>query len=200
MFTGIVEALRPVVSVEDRPGRRRIVVDLGIAAEGTGLGASIAVNGCCLTVAEVQGGAAVFDLITETLRRTAFGTLRAGDMVNVERCVKLGDRLDGHLVQGHVDGVGRVVGREDLPGETRITVELPDEVAADPVVLKGSITLDGVSLTVAGVEGRRVVVCRIPHTLAMTTLGLRRPGDPMHVETDVIGKMVRDLWQKRGGA
>lgn len=200
MFTGIVEALRPVLAVEDSPGRRRIVVDLGLAAEGTGLGASIAVNGCCLTVAEFRDGAAVFDLITETLRRTAFGSLRAGDYVNLERCMKLGGRLDGHLVQGHVDGVGRIVGREDLPGETRITVELPEEVAADPVVLKGSITLDGVSLTIAAVEGRRVSVCLIPHTLAVTTLGRRVPGDPLHVETDVIGKMVRDLWQKRGGA
>jgi riboflavin synthase len=200
MFTGIVEGRRRVVAVEDLPARRRITVDLGASAEGLAVGASVAVNGCCLTAVEIRGTNAVFDLVTETLRRTAFGSLKPDDVVNVERCLRLGDRLDGHLVQGHVDGVGRIVGREDLAGETRITVELPPEVAADPVVLKGSITLDGVSLTIADITPPRVTVCLIPHTLAITTFGLRRPGESVHVETDVVGKMVRALWEKRGGA
>jgi riboflavin synthase len=200
MFTGIVEGLRRAVSVADAPERRRIAVDLGASADGIGVGASVAVNGCCLTVVALDGPVATFDLIAETLRKTAFGDLVAGDLVNVERCLRLGDRLDGHLVQGHVDGVGTLVAREDLPGETRLTVELPPDLAADPVVLKGSIALDGVSLTIAAVEGRRVTVCLIPHTLTITTLGRRRVGDRLHVETDVLGKMVRDLWNKRGGA
>lgn len=199
MFTGIVDGLRTVVGVEEAPGRRRLRVALGPSAEGVVDGASVAVNGCCLTVTDLRGDEAAFDVITETLRRTNLGLLKVGDRVNVERCVRLDGRLDGHLVQGHVDGVGRVVAREEGPGETRLVVDLPREVVADPVVLKGSIALDGVSLTVAAVEGARVAVCLIPKTLERTTLGALRVGDPVHVETDVIGKMVRAWLERREG-
>jgi riboflavin synthase len=198
MFTGIVEGLRTVTAVEEAPGRRRLVIALGPSAAGLSEGASVAVDGCCLTVAELKGDVAAFDVIEESLKRTTLGGLASGDRVNVERCVRLDGRLDGHLVQGHVDGTGRIVAREDLPGETRLTVELPAEVAADPVVLKGSIALDGVSLTVAGLDGRRVTVCLIPKTLEWTTLGFRRTGDRVNVETDVIGKMVRAWMERRG--
>ncbi|HYC76370.1 MAG TPA: riboflavin synthase [Planctomycetota bacterium] len=200
MFTGIVEGLRPVTAVADAPGRRRLTLSLGPVAEGLTTGSSLAVNGCCLTVVRLNGDVAEFDVVSETLARTALGALKPGDRVNVERCLRLDARVEGHLVQGHVDGVARVVERRDLPGETRLTVELPPELAADPVVLKGSIALDGVSLTVAAVDGRRVTAALIPHTLAITTLGGKRIGDPIHVETDVLGKMVRDLFEKRGGA
>jgi riboflavin synthase len=198
MFTGIVEGLRAVVAVEDGPGRRGLKIALGDSAPGVTEGASIAVNGCCLTVASLAADVAAFDVIAETLRRTSLGGLRVGDRVNVERCVRLDGRLDGHLVQGHVDGVGRVLHREESPGETRLTVELPAEVAADPLVLKGSIALDGVSLTLAELGTRHAVVCLIPKTLAWTTLGFRRVGDAVNVETDVIGKMVRAWMERRG--
>jgi riboflavin synthase len=153
----------------------------------------------------VAGGPGRFaaDVVAETLRRTALGRLAAGARVNLERPLALGGRLGGHLVQGHVDGVGRVLERRPAPeGGDQVRVELPDDLARY-VVEKGSIAVDGVSLTVAGVGQGFIAVALVPHTLATTTLGERAPGDPVHLEVDVVAKYVERLvqpWNGRGAA
>jgi riboflavin synthase len=189
MFTGIVEELGSVAARDGsrlRLSARRVLDDVV-------LGASIAVNGCCLTVAELGDGAWGADVVPETLSRTALGGLAAGDAVNLERPVRLADRLGGHLVQGHVDGVGRVVGRDDLgDGSSRLRIDAPDAVLRY-VVVKGSVAVDGVSLTVAGVGEGAFEVALVPHTIAVTTLGSRRPGDEVNLEADVVAKYVERL-------
>ena len=196
MFTGIVEGLRRVVAVADGDGYRRLSIDLETTASRALIGASIAVNGCCLTVEKTEGTVATFCAITETLSKTTLGGLAVGDRVNVEPSLRAGDDLGGHFVTGHVDGVGTVAARDDRSGEVWITVEVP-ETLADLVVPKGSITIDGVSLTVAAIDGRRVSVALIPHTLAVTTLGGRRTGDRINLEMDTFGKWVRSFLKGR---
>ena len=199
MFTGIVEELGTVRAVTPNAGGARIEIVAQQVLDDAALGASIAVNGCCLTVVELFDDGWAADAVTETLDRTALGRLRAGDPVNLERPVRAADRLGGHVVQGHVDAVGTVRARTPLPdGSTRMTVAAPASVLRY-VVEKGSITVDGISLTVAalasleegGSDGFDVAV--IPHTLAVTTLGTRQPGDPVNLEVDVLAKYVERL-------
>ncbi len=197
MFTGLVEGTARVASVEARAGGGlRIEVDLGALAEGVRPGDSVCISGCCLTVVALDAarGRAAFEAIPETLARTWFARLRAGRTVNVERALRLGDRLGGHLVQGHVDGVARVAARRDGGGETAIEFEAP-RALTDHMVEKGSVALDGVSLTLAAARPGRFAVALIPHTLAVTTLGALREGDEVNVEVDIIGKWVRTLVQ-----
>ncbi|HEV7536969.1 MAG TPA: riboflavin synthase, partial [Acidimicrobiia bacterium] len=162
------------------------------------LGASIAVNGCCLTVIEYQrvefgDGWWAADAVEETLRRTCLGALAAGDRVNLERPVRLSDRLGGHIVQGHVDGVGEIAERERLAdGSTRVVISAGDEVLRY-VVEKGSIAVDGVSLTVAGVGEKAFDFALIPHTATVTTLGIKGPGAPVNLEVDLVAKYVERL-------
>ena len=189
MFTGIVEAKQPVVSVQDGPEQRKLVVDLGDLAVGVALGASIAVNGCCLTVEQLDGHRASFHAGRETLGLTNLGGLGAGQSVNLERSLRMGDELGGHLVSGHIDGTGRVVARDDEPGQTVMTFELAAPLFAQ-TLLKGSIAIDGVSLTITRRQAGQVSVALIPHTLAVTTLGDRKAGDLVNVETDQIGKWI----------
>lgn len=199
MFTGIVEGTAPVLAVRPRGGGARIVVELGPLADGVKIGDSVALSGCCLTVVELREGVASFDAIPETLSRTWLGRLRAGDRVNVERSLRAGDRLGGHLVQGHIDGLARIVARREEGGGAggegaQVVFELEAPRAlTDDMVEKGSIALDGVSLTLTAAEPERFAVALIPHTLAVTTFGGRREGDEVNVETDVIGKWVRRL-------
>jgi len=189
MFTGIVEELG---SVRAHEGSRLTVACRTVAGD-SGIGASVAVNGTCLTVVEREDDALAFDLSEETIARTSLGGLAPGDPVNLERPATLGTRLGGHLVQGHVDGVGLVGSIEiDDSGGATLSVRLPDELMRY-VVEKGSITLDGVSLTVASRDGEDVTVALIPHTLAVTTLGAVRPEDPVNVEIDVVAKYVERL-------
>ena len=204
MFTGIVEELGRVRAVAAHEGGARIELECTQVLEDAVLGASIAVNGCCLTVVELGPGWWAADAQVETLDRTTIGALAVGDPVNLERPVRLADRLGGHVVQGHVDGVGTVVGREPLTdGSTRIVVEMPPGLARY-VVEKGSVTVDGVSLTVTGVddggpgESGNFGVALIPHTLAVTTLGVREPGDRVNLEVDVLAKYVERLLAASG--
>ena len=188
MFTGIVEERGRVRSLHDG----RLVVECRTVALDAEVGASIAVSGVCLTVVERAKEELAFDLAPETLSRSTLGTLAPGDSVNLERPVTLVTRLGGHLVQGHVDGVGRIEAVERAGGSATLSVSLSDGLARY-VVEKGSVAVDGVSLTVSGVTDVGFTVALVPHTLAATTLGQRRPGDTVNVEVDVLSKHVERL-------
>jgi riboflavin synthase len=186
MFTGIIEELGRVVSRESG----RIIVRCPIAASDASIGDSLSIDGVCLTVIALDGDEASFDLSQETFDRTSLGALAAGDPVNVERPATLASRLGGHLVQGHVDGVARVtIVHPEAEGGARLSVRLPTHLLRF-VVEKGSITLHGVSLTVAALHGDEIDVALIPHTLVATTLGTIGTGDLLNVEVDVVGKYV----------
>jgi len=193
MFTGIVEEQGRVRRIERREGGARLEFEAHAVLEDAEIGASIAVNGCCVTVVDRGDDWWAADAVIETLDRTALGSLGVGDPVNFERPLRLADRLGGHLVQGHVDAVGRVEAREVQPdGSTRLRCSAPPELLRY-VVEKGSITVDGVSLTVAGVEADGFTVAVIPHTLAVTTLGVKLPREPVNLEVDVLAKYVERL-------
>ncbi|HEY3673900.1 MAG TPA: riboflavin synthase, partial [Acidimicrobiia bacterium] len=189
MFTGIVEELGTVRAITPNAGGARIEIVAKVVLDDAELGASIAVNGCCLTVVELLDDGWAADAVTETLDRTSLGALTAGDPVNLERPVRLADRLGGHIVQGHVDGVGTLRERVALPdGSTRMTFTAPPDLLRY-VVEKGSITVDGISLTVASLDdgaSDAFDVAVIPHTLSVTTLGTKAPGDPVNLEVDVL--------------
>jgi riboflavin synthase len=196
MFTGIVEELGVVRAITHREGAARIEIECRAVLDDAVLGASIAVNGCCLTLVDQGPGWWAADAQPETLERTTLGGLAVGDPVNLERPVRLADRLGGHVVQGHVDGVGTVVDRRPSPdGSMRLTIELTDDLGRY-VVAKGSITVDGVSLTVTDVAdgtAARFGVALIPHTLTNTTLGRRDVGAGVNLEVDVLAKYVARL-------
>ncbi|KXK60144.1 riboflavin synthase subunit alpha [Micromonospora rosaria] len=197
MFTGIVEELGEVVRTTSTGGDSALFALRGPLVTGDARhGDSIAVNGVCLTVVDVDGDVFTADVMGETLRRSALGALRPGDPVNLERAAALGSRLGGHLVQGHVDGVGEVTAREPAEQWETVRFRLPDTLARY-VVEKGSITVDGVSLTVAGVGADWFTVGLIPTTLKLTTLGSRRVGDPVNLEVDVLAKYVERLLGSR---
>ncbi len=193
MFTGIVEELGTIRSVDEVGGGRRLVVDAATVLDDVTLGVSIAVNGCCLTVVEWGDSWFGVDAVPETLERTTLGTMAPGEVVNLERPLAADGRFGGHVVQGHVDTVTEVVAVDALSdGSRRLTFRLPDELAGQ-VIEKGSITLDGTSLTVAAVTRDTFDVALIPHTLDVTTFGDRRTGDLVNVEADVIARYVTGL-------
>src|SRR5256714_253023 len=178
MFTGPLEELRAVRAGIPDATRARLEIGAGPVLDDAELGSSIAVNGCCLPATELGDGWWAADAVEETLRRTCLGALTAGDRVNLERPVRLADRLGGHIVQGHVDGVGEIADRESLAdGSTRVSIAAADTVLRY-VVEKGSIAVDGVSLTVAGLAEKTFEFALIPHTATVTTLGIKGPGDP----------------------
>lgn len=192
MFTGIVEEVGRVTAIEVDGDHARLHVGCEEVVADAQVGDSVSVAGCCLTVTDLPGDGFTADLMAETLRATALGDLSTGDPVNLERAMAVGQRLGGHLVQGHVDAVGEVVGREELPGTVFLAVRAPDEVARY-LVPKGSVTVDGTSLTVVDLDGAVFRVGLIPHTLEVTTFGGRRPGDRVNLEADVIAKYVERL-------
>jgi riboflavin synthase len=189
MFTGIIDILGTVRHVEPEGAGRRLVLDRFPAPDPLRRGESVAVNGVCLTVAELGPDAFTVQAGPETLRRTNLGELRPGDRVNLERALRVGDRLGGHWVQGHVDGVGRVEQRIPQGEWETFWFACPVELAAQ-LVPKGSVAVDGVSLTVVDVEPARFSVAFIPYTLAHTTFGAKRPGATVNLETDILGKYV----------
>jgi riboflavin synthase len=193
MFTGIVEATGRVARVEPRGGDVRLLIDAGaFDLRDVAIGDSISVSGACLTAVAIENGMLAFDVSTETLSRTSIGALGIGARVNLEKALRLSDRLGGHLVSGHVDGIGSVVAIQADARSQRWTFELPAELAryAAP---KGSIAIDGVSLTINEVDGNRFGVSLIPHTIGVTTLGDRKIGDPVNIEVDMIARYVERL-------
>lgn len=192
MFTGIVEELGHVVSLAHGPDSAVVRIRGPLVTADAAPGASIAVNGICLTVVELDADSFCVDVMAETLRRTCLGELTPGSPVNLERAVAVGDRLGGHLVQGHVDGTGTILARQLGDRWEVVTISLPGELARY-VVEKGSITVDGVSLTIAGLDDASFQVSLIPTTLALTTLGTKQVGDLVNLEVDVLAKYVERL-------
>jgi riboflavin synthase len=189
VFTGLVESLASVREVlPEGPGVRLVVRDPSIAPR-VKLGDSIAVSGCCLTVVKIDGADMSFEAGPETLKRTNLGRLRSGDQVNLESSLRLGDALGGHLVAGHIDAVGRLDRRDDSADWCTMWFAVPGDLTRQ-MASKGSVAVNGVSLTLADVEANRFSVALIPHTLEVTTLGRLRVGDDVNVETDLLAKYV----------
>lgn len=193
MFTGLIEALGEVLAFTPQPTGARLRIEAPAIVDGASEGDSICVNGVCLTAVSISERAFSADLAPETLARTNLSTLKPGDPVNLERSLLPTTRLGGHILQGHVDGVGSVLEIKELgEGNWWLTIEVPSELERY-LVFKGSIAIDGISLTVASVEGRRVGVTLIPHTWTHTNLNRRSPGDPVNLETDIIAKYVEKM-------
>jgi riboflavin synthase len=196
VFTGIVRELGEVDGIEAGEGGARVRIRAPQTAAGAGEGDSVAVNGVCLTAVGTDRGVLSFDAVPETLSRTTLGRLRPGDRVNVEPALRAGEPLGGHLVQGHVDGVGRVRAVRREGGGARLEIEAGGDLLRY-CVERGSIGVEGVSLTVAGLGDGWFSVALIPHTLAETTLGRLEPGDEVNLEADVLGKYVERLLAAR---
>lgn len=192
MFTGIVEEIGEIVDVAESGGVLALTVHGPAVAADAGIGDSIAVSGVCLTVTGTEVSTFRVDVVPETLRRTSLAGVERGTRVNLERALPAGGRFGGHVVQGHVDGVATVLDRAPSGSSDEVGFSLPDELARY-VVAKGSIAVDGVSLTVARLEPDRFTVALIPTTLAGTTLGARRPGDLVNLEVDVLAKYVERI-------
>ena len=197
MFSGLVEALGQVVEITESGPGKRLVIEAGIAAEGAKVGDSIANNGCCLTVVEVSGSKLAFEAGPETLLRTSLGDLQLGGRVNLERSLQLSDRIGGHLVTGHVDGLGHLEQRIDEGDWSTFWFRIPTGLYRQ-MASKGSITVDGVSLTLVDVEQNKFSVALIPHTLQVTTLGQLQVGDSVNLETDLLAKYVQQQLEAAG--
>ena len=197
MFTGIIEELGRIVSIEDQPDAKRITIEGPLVTSDVNRGDSIAVNGTCLTAVEIEPGNFTADVMHETLRLTSLGAAKVGDVVNLERAMNAATRFGGHVVQGHVDGLGHIVSREPSDNWEWVRVSIPEELTKY-VVLKGSITIDGVSLTVNEIEGNVVGLSLIPETLRLTTLGAKTVGDPVNIEADIMAKHIERLLEARG--
>ena len=189
MFTGLVESVGEIAVVAEQPPGRRFTIEAGKLAEDATLGDSISINGCCLTVIAIEGSRLDFEAGEETLSRTNLGALAAHDRVNLERSLAVGDRLGGHYVTGHIDAIGQLLERRDDPPWAHLRFQMPERLASQ-VAAKGSIAIDGISLTVVDVDLDSFSVALIPHTLEVTTLGKRKIGDAVNLETDVLAKYV----------
>jgi riboflavin synthase len=197
MFTGIVQGVGRIRSVEPRGGDVTMWIETGaVPLAGVEIGGSIAVNGCCLTAVRLESAAFKADLSRETLALTTAGDWRPGTAVNLEKALTAGQALGGHYVTGHVDGVGQVVSRRDDARSVRVEFEVPEDLARY-IARKGSVCVDGVSLTVNGVSGRRFDVNLVPHTLEVTVLGGYRPGTRVNLEVDIIARYLERLVEER---
>ncbi len=193
MFTGIVEELGTLRAIVPNATGAHLEIACQTVLEDAHIGDSIAVNGCCLTVVSLNADSYVVDAVEETLKMTALGRLAPGERVNLERSVRLFDRLGGHLMQGHVDGVGTLLSRTQQADDSVVVrIQAPKEILRY-VVYKGSIAVDGISLTVAGLDDNSFSVAVIPHTQHVTTLGFRQPGSPVNLEVDILAKYVERL-------
>jgi riboflavin synthase len=198
MFTGIVEGIGRVARLEFQGQIRKLTLELPAGLTGFSLGDSINVNGACLTVVQMRNQTVELDLSSETLQRTALSEIREGYRVNLERALRLTDRLGGHIVTGHIDGIGEITEKREEGNFVRLRIRLPGS-ASRYVVQKGSIAIDGVSLTVNLCQGEEIEMTLIPHTLQKTTLLDKRIGERVNVETDILGKYVEKLLDHGGG-
>lgn len=194
MFTGLVEEVGKVVSLTGDKGTKRLTVSASRLPREMKKGASIAVSGVCLTAVDIKKNSIAFDLAVETLARTSLSRLTKGALVNLELPMKADGRMGGHIVQGHVDGVARFLALQKIEGKEDywLTLEIPAELAKY-VVFKGSISVEGISLTVAKIDGNQVTIAIIPHTFEMTNLKQFKPGDPMNIEVDIIAKYAEKM-------
>ena len=192
MFTGIIVGTGKVTKLEQKTKNRsaiQMTVDLGKYASGLKIGQSVAINGVCLSATKISRNKCVFEMIDETTKKTDLGNVKAGSTVNVERSLKVGDRLEGHFVLGHIDGVATITNIEKKPKEVKIWFKVPKKLTKY-VVKKGSIALDGISLTLVDVKKDIVSVCLIPHTINVTNFKSKKIGDKLNIETDVLGKYI----------
>jgi riboflavin synthase len=200
MFTGIVEELGTVRALERTGDVVRMDVTASVVREGSEIGASVAVNGVCLTVVAAKPSALAFEVGPETLARTTLGGLTVGDAVNLERPLRFGAAVGGHLVLGHVDGIGTVEAVTRVESTARVRIALPGPALAPLLVPQGSVAVDGVSLTIAALDARAFEIMVIPHTLAVTTFGRLARGQAVNLETDVIGKYLQRSLELKGMA
>lgn len=192
MFTGIIEGIGTIEKIEKNPKNRsaiKMTVDLDKQAKGLKIGQSVAINGVCLTVTKISKNKCNFEMIEETTKKTSLGNLKTGSIVNIERSIRAGERMEGHFVLGHIDGVGTIKKIEKKPKEIKIWFDIPNQLARY-VVKKGSIAVDGISLTVVDVMKNNISVCLIPHTMKVTNFNSKKIGDKINIETDILGKYI----------
>jgi len=192
MFTGIIVGTGKVTKIDQKTKNRsaiQMTVNLGKYAKGLKIGQSVAINGVCLSATKISNNNCVFEMIDETTKKTDLGNVKAGSTVNVERSLKVGDRLEGHFVLGHIDGVATITKIEKKPKEVKIWFRIPKKLTKY-VVKKGSIALDGISLTLVDVKKDIASVCLIPHTINVTNFKSKKIGDKLNIETDVLGKYI----------
>ena len=192
MFTGIIEGIGKVIKINKNTTNRsalQLMVDLGKHSKGLKIGQSVALNGVCLSVTKISKNKCSFEMIDETIKKTDLGNLKIGGIVNIERSLKVGDRMEGHFVLGHVDGVGIIKKIEKKPKEVKLWFEIPKKLSKY-VVKKGSIALDGISLTVVDVKKNNASVCLIPHTMNVTNFNSKKVSDKINIETDILGKYI----------
>jgi len=199
MFTGIIEGLGTLAAIKSAGRGRRLVIESDFRLDDVRIGDSIAVNGACLTAVTISGSRFEVDLSPESLATTTFSEARTGDRLNLERALRLSDRLDGHLVSGHVDGIGSIYARERLDNALLIRVAIPPALTRY-MIHKGSVALDGVSLTINRCDDSGLDVSIIPHTAKLTTIGFKPVGSKINIETDLIGKYVERFTTSARGA
>lgn len=192
MFTGIIEGLGSIVMFDKKTSNRsaaKMKIKLDKIAKGLKVGDSVAINGVCLTAVNISKGITEFEMIGETIKKTNLGSLERGDQVNIERSLKVGERLEGHFVLGHVDGVGIISKIKKQTNQVQIWIKIPKELSKH-VIKKGSITIDGISLTIVDKLKDQFSVSIIPHTMQVTNLGYKKIGDKVNIETDILGKYI----------
>ncbi|MBV9175630.1 MAG: riboflavin synthase [Nitrososphaeraceae archaeon] len=197
MFTGIIEGVGTVKSISKVKSKNKVPgadiqlsIYLGGLKKGLKIGNSVSIDGVCLTITRLHKGSADFQLVDETVKRSCLGLIKPGDKVNIERSLRLGDRLEGHIVLGHVDTTGIIEQIINSPGETKMWIKINDQEIFHSIVPKGPLAVDGISLTVVDAKDQKISVALIPHTLSNTTLGLKSRGDRVNIEIDVIGRYV----------
>ena len=194
MFTGIIAGTGKVTKLDQKTNNRsaiRMTVNLGKYAKGLKVGQSVAINGVCLSATKISKNNCVFEMIDETTKKTDLGNVKAGSTVNVERSLKVGDRLEGHFVLGHIDGVATITKIEKKPKEVKFWFKIPKKLTKY-VVKKGSIALDGISLTVVDAKKDITSVCLIPQTIKVTNFKSKKVGDKLNIETDILGKYIKN--------
>jgi len=196
MFTGIIEGLGTIAGVRPSGQGKRLTIQSDFSLQGTRVGDSIAVNGACLTAVQLADRRFEADVSSESVARTTLAEARTGERVNLERALRFSDRIDGHLVAGHVDGTGVIVSRQPAGNAVVVTVAVPEELARQ-MIIKGSVAVDGVSLTINTLDARSFAVAVIPHTSVLTTIGFKQTGERVNIETDMIGKYVEKFLSTR---